>query len=217
MCHYEYSECSMQYKILKRKHDLSEPMGSTFCVETVRRSFGWLGHRGYTQLNAFHPEYRKDDRAWNTTHHTYPRVAYAQTVEDVVRFVTEYAASRMVCYSLNPLHTIPRNSNGYARSAVESEIPVSQNFLFDFDARAKTVTPAHADAFERFRITTNQYFQDQGFLPPVHAFTGRGYHWLCSYRPIPVTVCPDISARLKMFQETFRAAYRQELETLDVT
>ena len=191
-------------------------MAMKYREEDVRRSFKWLGHAAYTEMNAFHPEYRPgaENRDWNREGNTYPRIRYAKSERDVVGFVKQYSNTRTVCYGLNSRSRVFRNDQGYSRAALNSEIETSQNLLFDFDLNTVPVDN-HATEFDRFLKRTNDYFRDLGLQIPVWASTGRGYHLLFSFSPIQVARTPDIAARLRQFRDQFRDAHRKDLDALE--
>lgn len=187
-----------------------------YSVEDVVKSYVWLGHRGFTELNAFHPEYRtgSENRDWNREQQTYPKIRYARSPDDAVRFVEKYAGERIVCFGLNPRSRVFKNSSGYPRAALDSEIEVSQNLLFDFDFE-NTPSIEHLSVFSDFLKRAKEHLQDLGFKLPTGAFTGRGYHLLFAYPAIRVSECPDIVARLRHFRSGFDDEHRREMESLD--
>lgn len=191
--------------------------GARHSVEDVVKSYVWLGHRGYTELNGYHPDYKagKETFEWNLKHETFPKVWYAKNPDEAVRFVERYSGSRTVCYSLNPRPNIFKNQNGFARSAVESEIVLSQNLLFDFDFESKTVSESQLDAFAGFLSGADTYFLDQKLQVPARAYTGRGYHLLFAYPPIDVRKNPDVGPKLREFRNTFSSAFHEELSRLE--
>jgi hypothetical protein len=202
---------AVQYKTLKQGAKAVVCMAECYSLSDALRSYRWLGHQGFTELNAWHPAYRpgRENYAWNREHDAFPRVAYARNELELVRFLEAYAGKRMCCFGLNPRPSAFRNERGYYRSAKESEILVSQNLLLDVDTKDHS-PPQPAD--ESFLDKTKEYFLDLGLLPPVRACTGRGHHLLFAYEVITVAACPDIAARLGMFREGFTSAYRRELD-----
>lgn len=191
---------------------------SDYAVKDVKESWRWLGHEGFTELVALHPEYRpgKENFEWNLKQGAFPRILYTKSEEEVVRFVEKYHGQRMVCYSLNDRPMIFKNEKGYARSATEKEIKASRNLVFDFDFRNDKVTKAQVEAFEKFLSTPAQdYFSDLGLKSPAEAYTGRGFHLLFAYPAILVEGCADIAARLRKFCADFGDDFHKELEGLE--
>lgn len=188
-----------------------------YSVEDIVKSYVWLGHRGFTELNAFHPDYQqgKENFGWNLKHQTFPKVWYARNPDEAVRFVETYVESRTVCYSLNPRPRIFKNQKGFARSAFDSEIALSQSLLFDFDFESKKVSDSQLDAFAQFLSRADTYFLDQQLQVPVRAQTGRGYHLLFAYPAIEVRQHSDIASRLREFKNRFSGAFRDELGRLE--
>lgn len=186
-------------------------------VEDLVRSYRWLGHKGFTELNAFHPDYQagNENLGWNMKHQTFPKVWYARDSDEVVKFVERYSDSRTVCYSLNPRPRIFKNQKGFARSAFEPEIALSQNLLFDFDIETRTISESQLSAFGEFLSRAETYFLDQKLQAPVRAYTGRGYHLLFAYPAIEARQHPDISSRLRHFKDGFADAFRGELAQLE--
>ena len=62
-----------------------------------------------------------------------------------------------------------------------------------------------------------RYFRDHGFLAPVRAFSGAGWHVLAAYEPIHTSQRPDIRARLREFRDRIASSFRQELSQLETT
>lgn len=193
-------------------------MSNKYSLEDVTKSYKWLGHRGWTELNAIHHEYKqgKENIKWNIEHKTFARIKYARTELDVVNFVERYAGTYMVCYGLNPRPKIFMNSRGYQRAAREEEIEISQNLLMDFDFQSKNIMNEQVANFELFIQKANKYFLDLGIQPPATAYTGRGYHFLFAFPSIRVSECNDISDRLKEFCAQFRQTFKSDLERLEV-
>lgn len=188
-------------------------------IDDICTSYRWLGHAPgeHTELLALHADYRpgREHREWNRAHSAYPRVAYAQSEHDVLGFVRRYHAERMVCFGLNPRPDAFRNEQGYARSAFEHEIAVSQSALFDYDIKDRRITKAQVQALERFLDFSDDYFQDLGLNVPVRGYSGRGFHQLFAYPAIQVAGCPDIALRLRCFAAGFAAAFEDELTMLN--
>lgn len=191
-------------------------MCPSYVVGDVIRSYRWLGHdSGYTELNALHPEYRPGDRAWNKEHHAYPVIAYLRSEQELLRFVAEYAHDHMVCYGLNPRPAVRRNSRGQVYSARETDISVSQNLVLDPDLQG-TVTDARLRTTEELLTSVDAFFQDHGWLVPVRATTGRGYHLLCAYPPITIRECADLSARLREFRNEVVQEHQRMIDRLEL-
>ena len=107
-----------------------------------------------------------------------------------------------------------KNSRGYPRATLDSEIEAAQNLLLDFDFNS-IPTQEQRTEFAQFLQRSHEYIQDLGLRIPAWAFTGRGYHLLFGYRPIRVAECPDIAARLKQFRHQFLNAHRRDLQALE--
>ena len=187
-------------------------------IDDICTSYRWLGHspQQYTELLALHPDYRpgREHLAWNREHQAFPRIAYARSEPEVLRFVRRYHGERMVCFGLNPRDDAFRNEQGYVRSAREDEISVSHSALFDFDIQQGRVTKAHVAALERFLDFADDYFLDRGLTAPTRGFSGRGYHLLFAYPAVSVAEYPDIADRLRCFAGSFAAAFEDELSLL---
>lgn len=193
-------------------------MPPKYSLEDVTKSYRWLGHKGFTELNAFHSDYKtgREHFEWNLQNKTFPRISYARTENDVINFVKKYAETYMVCYGINPRQKIFKNNKNYPRAAYENEIELSQNLLMDFDFKSKNTTKEQIAEFELFIQKTNQYFLELGIKIPTTAYTGRGYHFLFAYPPIKVTAYPDIAERLKEFCNQFRETFKKDLQRLEV-
>ncbi|MBL8688015.1 MAG: hypothetical protein JNL04_02905 [Rhodospirillaceae bacterium] len=183
----------------------------------VRASWRWLGHAGYTELVALHPEYRpgKEHYEHNKSHDAFPRTAYVRSEEEVVAFARKHHGSRMVCYGINERPKAYLNERGYPRAAREEEIPSTKSFFIDIDIKAKQPSQAHAQATEKFLDEADSFFQDLSLQKPVHAFTGRGYHLLFAYPSIRVADCPDVAERQRKFANDFRDSYHKDLADLE--
>ena len=178
-------------------------------------SYRWLGHTGYTELNAFHPDYKpeREHFEWNKRHQTFPRVWYARDESTLLDFVRKNAQSRMVCYGINPRPAIFRNSRGYGRAARDSEIQVSQNLILDFDFEGK---PAN-----------QQQELLKGFLHRVEEYTSRIRASSHLPRRLPardITSCvptpPSTSGRLQTSQigyENSETSWRRPIGTSWIT
>lgn len=188
-----------------------------YVLSDVIASYRWLGHGGFTELNAYHRDYRpgREHAEWNAKHGLFPIISYAKTEQEVVRFVRRNHEYRMLCYGLNPRPRIFLSDNRRARSAREAEIGVSQNLVLDIDIAGKQPSEGGISELADFLNRSDEYFLDQGLKAPVKAFTGRGYHLLCPFPGILVSQCPDIALRLKHFAKQFGTAYRHELAALD--
>lgn len=190
-----------------------------YSLDELTRSYRWMGHDGsYTELNGLHPEYRpgKTHFDWNVQRRAFPRIWYVRSEMEVVRFAQRFGGSRMVCYGINPRSSIFKNKSGYARAALDTEIAVSQNILFDLDFEDSSTRSEQTTDLEGFLEKTDEYFLDQGLKPPVRGFSGRGYHLLFAYPAIKVRDSPDIRERLAGFRDNFHACFRRELEGLEV-
>ncbi len=191
-------------------------MSEKYSLGDVRNSFQWLGHKAYTELNAFHPRYKRGDFEWNRENKSFPVIWYTRKAAEVVRFVVKYSASRTVCYGINPRPRIFKKDSGYVRSALEDEIEISQNLLFDFDLESAQITKAQIFACKEFFKRTEGYFRELGLLPPVRAFTGRGIHLLFAYPEIMVKEHQDIGERLKEFRCKFCFEHKRNLDSLEL-
>lgn len=189
-----------------------------YFIDDVSKSYRWLGHKEFTELNAYHPEFRpgKENLDWNKKKSTFTKIWYARNEKNVIEFVKKYGPTHFICYGLNPRPQILKTKRGYTRSAKESEIEKSQNLLMDFDFENKDVNKEQIASLEIFLEKGEQYFLDLGFKAPVRAFTGRGYHFLKAYPFILTKDFPDIKERLRYFNNGFRQAFRKELERLEV-
>ncbi|MDA2935401.1 hypothetical protein MYX82_13845 [Acidobacteria bacterium AH-259-D05] len=193
-------------------------MAGKYCLEDVTKSYNWLGHKTWTELNAFHPNYTpgKENFEWNLEQKTFPRIWYGRSEKEVVNFVQRYVQERTVCYGINPRTRIFKNKREYARCALDKEIEISQSILFDFDFESGKVTKNQVAALETFLKKTDEYFFDLSLKTPVRAFTGKGYHLLFAYPEIEVKEHPDISEKSKEFRDEFNDEYRRDLENLEV-
>lgn len=195
-------------------------MPQQFVLDDVVTSYMWLGHegRGWTELNAFHPDYRpgQENFAWNVKQSAFPRVWYARTANDVVGFVENYVKDRVVCYGINPRPKIQKNERNFPRSTYDKEIEIVQNIFFDVDFEDHSPTKEQRQEFERFLELADARFNEQGFVPPARGFSGRGYHLLFALPPIKTREVMDISDRLKAFRQSFTASYKKELDGLGV-
>jgi hypothetical protein len=190
-------------------------MGNPYSFRDVTRSYEWLGHREWTEVNALHPDYRRDDRAWNRQHQTYPVVAYVRSAPDVLRFVQQYAGERMVCYGLNPRPQAFTNQYGRPRSAKEEDILVGQSLVLDIDLEG-VVSSSRLASLTRFLRVADEYFVSLGLRRPVRASSGnRGSHLLFAYPPMLVADCPDLHHRLRSFRASFVDAVQHDLTRLE--
>jgi hypothetical protein len=181
----------------------------------VRRGYDWLGHEhGVTEVAVIHPEYRPRDNAWNRSHESWPLTHYVTSHVELLRIVKEYAGERLVCYGLNPRPSKLSHQNGRVRSAKEADFAISQNLLLDIDLQGG-LTRQGAYATWEFLNVADDYFRSLGVTPPVRAFTGRGYHLLFAYPPIPVRYYPDLRGQLKTFKDDFAAAHQHDLNRLE--
>jgi len=193
-------------------------MPGNYSLEDITKSYKWLGHKSWTELNAFHPDYKpgREHYEWNLKKQSFPRIWYARNEKEVVNFVQRYSDSRTVCYSLNPRPRIFKNKRGYARSALDKEIEISKNILFDFDFQNKNPSDSQLSDLENFLNQADEYFLDHYLKLPIRAFTGRGYHLLFAYPGINVKKQLDIRKRLEQFRDTFNNSFSRELENLEV-
>src|SRR4051794_36994836 len=118
-----------------------------YSLDDVLRSYRWLRHVGWTEVNALHPAYRPGDAAGNRRHEAYPIIDYVNNETGLAAFVARHAGERMVCFGINPRPRIFRHADGRVRSARDADIAVSQNLLLDIDLVQPT--PAGLDALRR--------------------------------------------------------------------
>jgi hypothetical protein len=186
-------------------------------LQDILASYRWLGHQGFTELNAYHRDYEPgpENFDWNLKHNLFPIVGYTRSEHGVAGFVRKHHAYRMLCYGLNPRPRMFTNDNRRPRSAREHEIQISQNLLIDIDVASKQPSEGQIAELGDTLTRAEDYFLDQGFMAPVRAFTGRGYHLLFAFPEIKVSECPDIASRLRQFSEGFKSAYGRELADFD--
>ncbi|MDA2934972.1 hypothetical protein MYX82_11615, partial [Acidobacteria bacterium AH-259-D05] len=144
------NDCTTRF--LNPSSSKNRKMPGDYSLEDIAKSFNWLGHQSWTELNAFHPDYKpgRENFEWNLKQKTFPRIWYAREEKEVVNFVERYSGSRTVCYGINPRPRIFKNKRGYARSALDKEIELSQSILFDFDFESRKVTRKQVTGFESF-------------------------------------------------------------------
>lgn len=188
-----------------------------YSIEDIALSHAWLGHTPYTELLAAHPDYKpgKEYFEYNKRNRSFPRIAYAGSVQDVLEFVERYAKDRIVCYGINPRHQVFKNAKGYVRAATEREIANSQNMVVDIDIVARPITRAHLDETKKFIRGTKDYFAAIGVAMPTVAYTGRGFHLLFAFPAILTAQHQDIGQRQKRFTERFADTYKRELTGLE--
>ena len=188
-----------------------------YSLQDVVASYRWLGHQGFTELNAFHRDYQpgRENTGLNARHNLFPIIAYAKTERDVVRFVQKNHQYRMLCYGINPRPRRLHTKAWKPRSAREDEIEIVKNLVFDIDVASKVPSSGQMETLTDLLKRANDYFLDREFKAPVKAYTGRGYHLLFALPEIKVSEAPDIASRLKHFAGEFRSAYRHELANLD--
>ena len=189
-------------------------MKATYNESAVRASHQWLGIRGVTELAAFHPAYAPRVGA-RANPETFPRIAYASTLDEVVAFVARNAGERLVCMGLNPRPSALYNAKGYLRAAREGDMALSQNALIDVDIEAKEITPAHAQAVKVALDRVNEYFEDHQLQKPTRSFSGRGYHLLLAYPGVSLKAHPDVPERLRALTRQVRGEVRQDLASLE--
>lgn len=192
-----------------------------YSLQSILDSHRWLGHQGFTELNAIHRDYRPgaENYDWNSKRELFPKIRYATSEGEVLQFVKEFHAHHMVCYGLNPRSRVFRGAafTGHPsapRSAKEADIEVSQNLVFDFDFESKETTADQLYDLQIFLQKSEEYFLDLHLRPPAKAFTGRGFHLLFAFPEIKVAECGDIGARCKRFRDDYWDAYRHELAHL---
>jgi len=190
-------------------------MSPKYSLVDVVKSYNWLGHdKGYTELNAYHPDYRPGDYGWNVKNKTWPKIWYARKEQDVVKFVEMYA-DRTVCFGINPRPQSFKTEKGYPRAARDEDIVISQNLLLDFDIEGKP-SKDRLLALRGFLEKAQDDFSSADYRKPVLAYTGRGFHLLFAYPPMRVDHYPDISQRLKKFRDDFANSYWKHLSNLEV-
>lgn len=192
-------------------------MNQNYLMEDAIQSYNWLGHKEVTELNAYHPEYKpgKENYEWNKDHRAYTRIWYAKDEKGLTGFIERYGETHLLCYSLNPRKSILKK-NGYARSALESEIEKSKNLLIDLDLYGdKTYLNERLAQIDLFLEKGKEYFLDLSLLEPIQNDSGEGNHLLFAYPEIEVKDVPDIKDRLKYFVNEFKNSYKQELDRLE--
>lgn len=194
-------------------------MAEKYSLTDVVNSYRWLGHNpAYSEVNALHPEYKpgQANKESNLKKNAFPKVAYIAFEDELVSFVEKYSNTRMVCYGLNPRTGILTNDRGYIRSALDADIEIAKNLLFDFDIQDKSSVGKQLGNVESFFKKAEQYFHDLGLKAPVCGFSGAGYHWLFAFSEISVVDFPDIRQRQKEFRDRFERSYRREMESIGV-
>jgi hypothetical protein len=193
--------------------DVTPPQ--SYRLGDVSRGYAWLGHRRlFTEVSSLHPEYRRGDLLWNKAHDAWPRTHYVTSYAQLERLVRSDAASRLVCYGLNPRPRMLTTEDGRLRSAKEEDITASQSLVIDIDLEGP-VTPARTTDLLAFLGTADQYFRELGMNRPVRAKTGRGSHLLFAYEPISVAIVPDVRERLRQYKNDFVTAHRHDLRRLE--
>ncbi|MBW2067113.1 MAG: hypothetical protein JRJ03_19570 [Deltaproteobacteria bacterium] len=141
-------------------------------------------------------------RTWSTTGATapFPVVRYVRNGRQLLGLVERFHGTHMVCYGINPRPGIRRYPSGYPRAHRDSEIELVRNFFLDFDLRAGADAKKLA-SLELFLEEVTGRVEDMGFLPPVRAFTGNGFHLLFAIPAVRVGKCPDIRERIRAFRE----------------
>jgi len=193
-------------------------MAKNYILKDIIQSYKWLGHHPhFTELNAFHPDYKpgKENFELNKKNKTFPFVWDVNSEKGVIYFVEKNSPERMNCISLNPRPKFLKNQNGYARSALENEIEIAQNMVFDFDFINKKTSKHQIADFELLLEKADQYFQDLGLYVPVRAFTGNGYHLLFAFPEIKVNEFPDLANKQKYFTKQFRQEFQPDLDNLE--
>ena len=152
----------------------------TFDTESVVNSYRWFRHGdAWTEINAFHPQYRpgRQHREYNRKNRTFPVVQYVKNEKQLLNVVSRLHGSHLVCYGINPRHSIKTYPSGHPRAHRDAEIGVVKNFYFDFDLN---------DSAQREDIASLELFLEEvigkverfGLSSPIKAFTGNGFHLL---------------------------------------
>ncbi len=189
-------------------------MARDFDRESVIKSFRWLGHgTSYTEFNAFHPEYRpgRENRSYNRKHSLFPIVGYIRNEEQLLSLVEKLHGSHMLCYGMNPRLTVKRYRSGHPRAHRDSEIEVLQSFFWDFDLPPDADREALA-MLELLLEDIMEEVEDRGFVRPVKAFTGNGFHLLFALPGIRVEECPDIKERMRLFKGEVLRGFGSKIE-----
>ena len=176
-----------------------------YAEPTIRKAYDWFAHQADTELNAIDPQRTRPTR-----------IAYVQSYEQVIDFVSRHAHDSLVCWGLNERPGILLNDRGYARCAKNSDIEIVSNFAIDIDLQAKTITDAHRQALIALvEHEISDYVQDLGGLPPAYADTGRGVHLVYALPRVPVSRCPNITLRTKKFTDDLASDMSDQLSGLE--
>ncbi len=188
-------------------------MAALYNLNDVKKGYLWLGHEQYTELNAFHKDFKQGNEnfKWNKEHGTFTKVDFARNYADVERFVKKYFKDHQLVMGENPRPQKFTNERGFPRSAKESEIEFSTNMLFDIDVVEKKHVQEKLADLEMNLIQFKEYFNDLGLLSPITACTGQGYHLLFPFPAIRVSEYKDIAHRIKAFQQQFRNEFSKTL------
>jgi hypothetical protein len=182
--------------------------------DDLQRSWTWLALSPCAEVVALHPDYDRRDPEGNRRHQRFPIIQYVWSFDGLERFVLEYGDDRMVCIGLNPRPSILRTMAGNVRSATEQDIPAGQTLVLDIDLEGR-ITTERLGTLSRFVQQTDEYWLGLGCRLPVSAMTGRGYHLLFAYPPVPSIDWPDLDMRQRQFRHDFVQHYRNELRRLE--
>jgi len=198
-------------------------MTEQYSLPDIKNAYFWLGHegRGYTELNAYHPDYQPGPEHYerNRKYDLFPKVAYTGGYHGLERFVDQYAGQRTIAYGVNPRPKILRNPQGYVRGARDQDIEIAQNMFLDIDYEQKDPAQRpkeYNQAVGYFLHHSDEFFQDKALRAPVKAFTGNGHHLLLPYPPVSLSQVPDWSQRQRKLRDEFVAEYSQELGRLEL-
>lgn len=134
------------------------------------------------------------------TNTAFTAVRYVRNGRQLLDLVERFHGTHMVCYGINPRPGIKRYPSGHPRAHRDSEIELVRNFFLDFDLRAGADVESPA-SLELFLEEVTGRVEDMGFLPPVKAFTGNGFHLLFAIPAVRVEKCRDMKERIRAFRE----------------
>src|SRR5712692_9245731 len=139
-----------------------------YSLQDVVASYRWLGHQGFTELNAFHRDYvpGRENAGLNARHDLFPIIAYARNERDVVRDVQKNHPYRMLCYGINPRPRLLHTKQWKPRSAREDDIEIVTNLVFDVDVASKDPSGAQIGALAYLLKRADDYFLDLHFKAP---------------------------------------------------
>lgn len=160
--------------------------------------YGWSAHDGVTEAVALHPEFKPgpEHRERNRRHKAWPITRYLNNAAQLDAFVRAHIGEKLVAVGHNQRPEAFLNSKGYPRSAREGDIRTSRQLFIDIDPEDKAYDPKRHAAIGRYLDTElADYYRDQGFMAPVIASSGNGWHAWIAYPRILVAEHPDIVDR----------------------